>query len=248
MGNNSLVNGIRFEGEVLTQPVRDAIVVPLRPALRESLSTRAYDALRERLRRGLVSPADRLVDTEIARELVVSRMPVREALLQLVAEGYLVSTARGYRVPTLTPQDVTQIFEVRRLLEPRAAALAARDLSSDAAQRLSRALAEARDAVGRGDFPGLFHANVDFREAWLGAVRNTRLAATISRFIDHVQTVRYGTLRDPATQHIVIDGLTELHDAMLRHDPVVAQDSMLRFIHAAERSFAAQTAQPALAA
>ncbi len=234
---------IQFDGGVLEESALEAVVATPRPVLRESLSSRAYDALRDRLRRGQVAPDDRLVDTEIARELVVSRMPVREALLQLVAEGYLVSTARGYRVPTLTHQDVTEIFEVRRLLEPRAAALAARDLQSDAARRLTMALAEARDAVARGDFSGLFHANVDFREAWLGAVQNTRLAATISRFIDHVQTVRYGTLRDPATQQVVIDGLTELHDAMLRHDSVLAQDNMLRFIHAAERSFAAQAAR-----
>ena len=237
------MNSIQFEHEIPVKPV-DVPVVPLaRPAPRESLSTRAYDELRERLRRGQVAPDDRLVDTEIARELEVSRMPVREALLQLVAEGYLVSTARGYRVPTLSRLDVTEIFEVRRLLEPRAAALAARDLQPATAQRLSRALAEARDAVARGDFSGLFHANVDFREAWLGAVQNTRLAATISRFIDHVQTVRYGTLRDAATQQVVIDGLSELHDAMLCHDSVLAQDSMLRFIHAAERSFAAQAAR-----
>jgi DNA-binding GntR family transcriptional regulator len=235
---------IQFEAE----KVLDAAPTLVRPAVRESLSTRAYDDLRERLRRGLIAPENRLVDTEIARELDVSRMPVREALLQLVAEGYLVSTARGYRVPTLTPADVTEIFEVRRLLEPRAAALAARDLEPAGALRLSAALAEAREAAARGDFPGLFHANVDFREAWLGAVRNTRLSSTISRFIDHVQTVRYGTLRDPATQQVVIAGLAELHDALVRHDSVLAHDSMLRFIHAAERSFTEQSLRAAEAA
>ena len=56
---------------------------------RSNLSTLAYEALRERVRRGLISPDDRLVDTEIANQLAVSRMPVREALLQLVAEGVL---------------------------------------------------------------------------------------------------------------------------------------------------------------
>lgn len=212
------------------------------PSRRANLSTQAYEALRERVRRGLISPDDRLVDTEIASQLAVSRMPVREALLQLVAEGYLVSTARGYRIPTLSQQDITEIFEVRRMLEPRAAALAARDLTPDDAQRLGAALAEARTAVATGDFSGLFHANVDFREAWLGAVRNSRLSATISRFVDHVQTVRFGTLHDPATQRVVLDVLTELHDAMVRHDSVVAQDTMQRFIDAAERSFAAHAA------
>jgi len=209
---------------------------------RSNLSTQAYEALRERVRRGLISPDDRLVDTEIASQLAVSRMPVREALLQLVAEGHLVSTARGYRVPTLSQQDITEIFEVRRLIEPRAAALAARDLTPLDAQRLGAALAEARTAVANGDFSGLFHANVDFREAWLGAVRNSRLSATISRFVDHVQTVRFGTLHDPATQRVVLDVLTELHDAMVRHDSVVAQDTMQRFIDAAERSFTVHAA------
>ncbi len=114
--------GIQLERENAAEQDAATVAAQARPAPRESLSTRAYDELRERLRRGQVAPDDRLVDTEIARELVVSRMPVREALLQLVAEGYLVSTARGYRVPTLTRQDVTEIFEVRRLLEPRAAA------------------------------------------------------------------------------------------------------------------------------
>jgi len=213
------------------------------PSRRANLSTQAYEALRERVRRGLISPDDRLVDTEIASQLDVSRMPVREALLQLVAEGHLVSTARGYRIPTLSQQDITEIFEVRRMLEPRAAALAARDLTPQDAARLGAALDEARSAVANGDFSGLFHANVDFREVWLGAVRNRRLSATISRFVDHVQTVRFGTLHDPATQRVVLDMLTELHGAMVRHDSVAAQDTMPRFIDAAERSFAAHAAR-----
>ncbi len=214
---------------------------------RANLSTRAYEVLRERVRRGRILPGERLVDTEIASQLEVSRMPVREALLQLVAEGHLVSTARGYRLPSLSPQDITEIFEVRRMLEPRAAALAARDLDAAGAARLGAALADARAAVAANDFFGLFDANVDFREAWLGAVRNARLAATISRFVDHVQTVRFGTLHDPATQRVVIDVMGELHDAFVAHDSVRAQDTMQRFIDAAERSFAAHAASTALA-
>lgn len=212
---------------------------------RTNLSTLAYEALRERVRRGLVGPEDRLVDTDIASQLQVSRMPVREALLQLVAEGYLVSTARGYRIPTLGEQDITEIFEVRRLLEPRAAALAARDLTPEHAARMDAALEEARGAVADADFSGLFHANVDFREAWLGAVRNTRLSATISRFVDQVQAVRFLTLHDPATQRVALEVLTDLHAAMVRHDSVAAQDMMQRFIDAAERSFVAQVARTA---
>ena len=155
----------------------------------------AYDALRSRLRTGLVTPEDRMVDLEIAAQLGMSRMPVREALLQLVAEGVLVSTARGYRIPTLDPKDVMEVFELRKLLEPRAAALAARDLSRAGIAQLSAALSEAKAAQASEDFPRLFRANVDFRETWLGAVRNKRLAAVILRCSDQVLTVRMSTLR-----------------------------------------------------
>jgi len=204
---------------------------------RQSLSTVAYEELRSRLRKGLVGPQDRLVDLEIAAQLGVSRMPVREALLQLVSEGYLVSTARGYRIPSLSRQDVLEVFELRRLLEPRAAAHAARDLTRGGIARLGAALSEARAAASAGDFSRLFQANIDFRETWIGAVRNQRLAATISRFADQVLTVRHHTLRDPATQPVVVEHMERLHDAFSAHDPVGAHDSMMQFVMSAERSF-----------
>lgn len=207
--------------------------------VRQSLAREAYDDLLARLRSGLVGPDDRLVDLDIAQALGVSRMPVREALLRLVSEGYLVSTARGYRLPALSLADVTEIFEVRRLIEPRAAALAARDARRATLTRLTSAMNAARAAAHAGDFSRLFRANVEFREAWLSAVRNGRLRSTIARFVYQVQAVSHGTLRDRAVQELAVGRLAELHDAFVHHDSVTAHDSMLRFLDAAEKSFVA---------
>lgn len=209
------------------------------PSARQSLSAIAYDALRNRLRTGLLTPEDRMVDLEIAAQLGMSRMPVREALLQLVAEGVLVSTARGYRIPTLDARDVMEVFELRKLLEPRAAALAARDLSRTGISQLNTALDEARAAQASADFPRLFRANVDFREIWLGAVRNKRLAAVVTRCSDQVLTVRMSTLREPEIHPIVVARLQELYASFARHDPIAAHDSMVRFVLAAESAYAA---------
>lgn len=220
-----------------TSPLKG--VPEAQPQSRQSLSAIAYDALRSRLRTGLVTPEDRMVDVEIAAQLGMSRMPVREALLQLVAEGVLVSTARGYRIPTLAPKDVIEVFELRKLLEPRAAALAARDLSRAGIAQLSAALSEAKAAQASEDFPRLFRANVDFRETWLGAVRNKRLAAVIMRCSDQVLTVRMSTLRGPGIPPVVVAGLKELYASFARHDSVAAHDSMLRFVLAAESAYAA---------
>ncbi|SCK12546.1 transcriptional regulator, GntR family [Variovorax sp. HW608] len=221
-----------------TTPLKEATEAP--PPGRQSLSAIAYDALRSRLRTGLVTPEDRLVDLEIAAQLGMSRMPVREALLQLVAEGMLVSTTRGYRIPTLDPKDVMEVFELRKLLEPRAAALAARDLSRAGISQLNAALAEAKAALASGDFPRLFRANVDFRETWIAAVRNKRLAAVVMRCADQVLTVRMSTLRGPEMHPVVVARLQELYESFARHDSVAAHDSMYRFVLAAESAYAAQ--------
>lgn len=209
---------------------------------RESLRERIYADLRRRLQRSEFGVEDRLVDLEIAGAYGTSRMPAREALLQLVNEGYLVGTTRGFTVPTLSLQDVRDIFEVRKLLEPRAAAHAAHALTEAAERALGAALAEARAAHEGDDTERLILANIDFRAAWLGCVANERLASTISRFVDHVQTVRLETLRRPATRQVVVEGLTDLHAAFVSRDPITAGDRMAAFIGAAEQAFFAARA------
>jgi len=207
-------------------------------AAQPSLSAAAYDYLLALLRGGLLGASERLVEADIANHLGVSRVPVRQALLQLVAEGYLVSTPRGYKVPTLKPQDVEDVFELRLLLEPRAAALAARDITSAQLQQVDAALAEAQRAHESDDATGAFGAGRQFRDAWLAAVRNTRLAAGIGRYADQVALVRRMTLGDPTRRLAVITGYQELRNAFARKDSVAAHDAMLRLVLAARRDFA----------
>src|SRR5689334_22856113 len=78
----------------------------------ENLSERIYTDLRARLQRCAVQTDERLVDLELAAAYGTSRMPAREALLRLVAEGYLTGTTRGFAVPTLSLQDIRDIFGV----------------------------------------------------------------------------------------------------------------------------------------
>lgn len=202
-----------------------------------SLSERIYGDLRARLQRCEIGPDDRLVDTEIAGSYGTSRMPVREALMRLANEGYLVGTTRGFVLPRLSAEDVGDIFEVRRLLEPSAAASAAGNLDDAGRRELTRAIEEARAAVAEDDAERLILANARFRAAWLAAVGNKRLAETIARFVDHVQLVRLGTLTDAPTRPVVARGLEGLYDAFMRGDAHSAETQMAAFIAAAEQAY-----------
>jgi len=86
---------------------------------RQSLASAVAERLRERIIRGLLPEGAQLRQDAIAKEFRVSRIPVREALRQLEAEGLIsIVQHRGAVVTALSPDDVEELFTIRALLEP----------------------------------------------------------------------------------------------------------------------------------
>lgn len=113
---------------------------------------RVREALRERILTGVLKPGDRLVERELAEDLGVSRVPVREAIRSLEAEGFLVvQSPRRVVVRQLARVDVEELFDVREALESLAAGLAAERAGKPELRRLERLLAESARATQRGD-------------------------------------------------------------------------------------------------
>lgn len=202
---------------------------------RASHRSRIHETLRLRLLRGEVGPDARLVDHAIAAEMGVSRMPVREALMQLVSEGYLESTSRGFALPNLSRERIAEVFTLRRLLEPHAAACVARDRTGD---DLATLLAGLEVAKAADEDVAAFHRGSEaFRNAWVGALRNSELRHAIQRYSGQVQSVRFATLPDPAARRTIIAGLQSLFHALEAQDGPQAADLMLRFIYDAETAY-----------
>ncbi len=198
---------------------------------------RIYDALVQRIRTGLLGWEDRLVDVTLAAELGVSRMPVRDALLRLVAEGYLSPTTRGFTLPRLTDEQVLEVFTLRRLLEPRAAAMAAQAMTAPALDLVAAAVADAAQAAKGADVPALFRASEAFRNGWLAVVPNAALVETIRRYFVQIQNVRLITLQEPDTMRIIVEGQDDLLTAFRAGDALAAADRMLRFVVEGEQAF-----------
>lgn len=202
-----------------------------------SLRAQIYADLRSRLQRAEFGPGHRFVDMEVAAHYGTSRMPAREALMALVSQGFLQPTTRGFVVPELSAQDIHDIFAVRKLLEPEAAACAARNLDADGLAGLMAARDLAREACANDDAEGLMEANIAFRNGWISAVNNPRLVETIESFRDHVQTVRISTLRRAATRTVVLDGIEGLANAFKSRDEKAVRSGMRAFMDAAEAEF-----------
>jgi len=86
---------------------------------RQSLTSAVADKLRDQIIRGEIAEGTQLRQDAIATQYQVSRIPVREALRQLDAEGLIaIVPNRGAVVPALSPDDVEELFAIRALLEP----------------------------------------------------------------------------------------------------------------------------------
>ncbi len=114
-----------------------------------SLRERAYLHIRQRIFSGDLTPGERLVNRALAKELGTSFIPVREAISRLASEGLVEQIAgAGAFVRTFDRQEISEIYDVRDLFEPFAAAQAARFLTDHELEEL-RALLEEWDELGK---------------------------------------------------------------------------------------------------
>jgi DNA-binding GntR family transcriptional regulator len=133
---------------------------PLLRAKSDSLLAR----LRHEILRGGVGPGLPLRQDEIAARHGVSKIPVREALLQLVAEGLVTAHPnRGFTVSQLSPQEAEEILEIRAVLECQAVRIAMPHLTNAEITQAARILdqAEETDALDRwSDLNWEFHTTL----------------------------------------------------------------------------------------
>lgn len=212
-----------------------------RPVRKPNIREQVYLHLRDRMRRGLIALDDRLVDHEIAAGMGVSRMPVREALLQLKNEGLLEGTSRGFRLRQFTPTDIAQIFDIRVLLEPAAARLVCDSPSLEGLAQMQQAAEESAIAHRAGDPVAYMAAQSRFRSTWISMVPNPHLAAMITRLADHVEAIRLATLRDATNRAYSLESSQILLEGFLKKDKSQVENAVhYNLRHAAMSYYAVQ--------
>jgi DNA-binding GntR family transcriptional regulator len=155
-----------------------------RAPLVRNASAAATELIREAIVDGRLSPGERLKEEELARELGISRTPVREALLILQAEG-LVDAApnRGALVRSHDADDLEDLYQLRALLEGYAARRAAANISETAVAGL-RESCERFENLIEGDVQGLVKENLFFHNVILDAARSRRVAELVRKVIE----------------------------------------------------------------
>lgn len=131
-----------------------------------SLSEQLVDSIRQDILDGVYPPASLLRQDALADKHGVSRIPVREALLQLESEGLVtVRPRRGAIVTPLSQAEIDDVFELRSLLEPRLYRLSAPKLDSADVHQAVQVNERYRQAIEQGHYHQLGPLNAEFHLA-----------------------------------------------------------------------------------
>lgn len=144
-----------------------------------SLAEVACDEIRRAIREGRIATGAHLTEVDLASWLGMSRTPIREAMRRLQSEGLLLNQPfRGALVMRLDSEDMRQMFAVRELLEPAAAAACARNAGPAEISALRAILAE--EAAQLDNPSALIPLNRQFHDIILECARNQFLSKAMA--------------------------------------------------------------------
>lgn len=179
----------------LTLPTDDYL--PLRDVV--------FNTLRQGILRGLLPPGLRLMEIQLAKQLGVSRTPVREAIRMLELEGLVTTIPRkGAEVAEITPKDLQDVLEVRCALEALAVELACKTITDEDLHKLRAVLGKFRHLVPNGDVSQLAECDVEFHDIIIQSTQNKRLIQLLNNLREQMYRYRLEYLKDFSTHQLLI--------------------------------------------
>jgi DNA-binding GntR family transcriptional regulator len=119
----------------------------------QSMTSQLIVRFRDRILAGTYAPGSALRQDILAAEFGTSKIPVREALVQLQSEGLVdIFPNRGFQVRPLATAELDEVFRLRLQIEPAAVALGAKLAASADHLAAQKALAQLNDALAREEF------------------------------------------------------------------------------------------------
>jgi DNA-binding GntR family transcriptional regulator len=193
-----------------------------------------YEAIKSSVMDHVIAPGERINIGRLARELAVSPSPVREALARLEAENLVVKEPmKGYTsTKLLNRTEAIELFELRLLIEPWAAAKAARSLSSEYRAALVAELDGTTDAPskGYGKYRGLTAHDERFHGLVAAAANNQRVVEVLEGLHIHLHLFRL-----QYRQRGGVSTIEEHHNvgaSLLAGDPEAAEAAMRAHLEA----------------
>jgi DNA-binding GntR family transcriptional regulator len=156
-----------------------------------ALRFKAYKAIKDRIIYLDLKPGEKILETEIVKDLGVSRTPVREALLMLENEKLIECTgSTGFTVRRFKAGEMNEYFAIRKVIEEFVMSLVLQRITEPELEALRENLKEAERCVEAGDIRNIIRCESEFHEIMYRATKSDVLYETISGLIDKFHWLR----------------------------------------------------------
>jgi GntR family transcriptional regulator, rspAB operon transcriptional repressor len=214
---------------ILTRP--SLIEISPQSVRPSALPDHVYAVLKQQILSCVLKPDERLIEKRLCEELRVSRTPLREALNRLSHEELLsFQPHAGYRVASITINSFRNLIELRAIVEPQAAALAAQRATEEDIADLRACASLPYDPNDDRGFVDYCRANAKFHLRVVRTARNAALENIVMSALDLYQRPTYLKIgrqldpKNPSAKHLAIT------EAIADHKVELARDIMLQHI------------------
>lgn len=190
-----------------------------------------YQRLKEMILAGGFAPGEALVERTLATKLLVSRTPVRAAIMRLEKEGLVrVIDGKGAFVAAYSVEDMIEIYQMREGLEPLAARLSCAHIDSKELEFFDDALKRCREKLPEAsDDPDAWRAlGRDFHNLFIRASKNERIIAALDAVHDQIELFR-GLGRSANAPRLTVSAVDEhlrIVDALKARDAARAEKAV----------------------
>jgi GntR family transcriptional regulator, rspAB operon transcriptional repressor len=193
----------------------------------QSLRERIYNDLRAQILSGKIEAGTRLVETTLAKELGVSRTPVREALHKLGLENLVQSIPRvGYLVNDMSEYEVDDLFATRAAIEQLVARRALERITREELDQIEKNMAKTDQIIRTGQTKKMIDLDTEFHEIICRASRSRRLYQIAQTLREHMLKFRKACLHFPEIARRARDDHFEILKAFRAKDPAKLDEAM----------------------
>ena len=189
----------------------------------DTLRKKVLNYLREKILSGAMGPDERLIETRIAREIGVSRTPIREALHSLEQEKLVKAIPRvGYVVTRMQKEEVEEICEIRVAIEGLAIQRAIERAQKQLAKDLRKNIRKQRNEISKGNLRAYVELDAQFHEVSAVLSGSSRLIDMTQMLRRHMLRFRIQALYIIETALKSLEGHERILDAVEKGDPRAA--------------------------
>lgn len=196
-----------------------------------SLTRLIADQLKEAISSGKINPGEKLSESDLMASVGVGRVPLREALRSLEAEGYVTFLSKDHVVVSKpTVEEIEDYYTIASVLEGLAARLAVEHARPEEIERLRELHQHLRQTAKSRDAAAYFEANSRFHRFIAELAGNERLYRMIDQMRQEMRKTRILALHLPQRVDYSMREHDQIVDAFLRRNPELAEAAVIKHL------------------